>query len=82
MRVAGDVSTFVCEKPSDQLSVHGAVPVRITERVALCPGVIVALPDTVAAGDLIVDVAEPLFEPQDTVTATDTTTDPDALAVN
>jgi hypothetical protein len=47
--VAGLVA-LVCVKPSDQVKVHGAVPVSVADRVVGLPLQIVALPLTFAVG--------------------------------
>jgi hypothetical protein len=49
-RVAGEAATPVWTAPSDQVTVHGAVPVSAAWIVVAPPGQIAAEPDTAAVG--------------------------------
>src|SRR4051812_34357162 len=59
-RVAGEAATFDCVAPSDQTTVHGAVPVSAAWTIVAPPAQIWAVPETEAVGfGLTVTGAEP-----------------------
>jgi len=49
-RVAGDAATPDCVTPSDQVTVHGALPVSAAWTIVAPPGQIAAEPETAAVG--------------------------------
>jgi hypothetical protein len=50
VRVAGLLAILDCVTPSDQVTVHGPIPVNAAEMLKLLPTQFVALPETAAAG--------------------------------
>jgi hypothetical protein len=53
LRDAGDAATPLCVTPSDQITVHGPVPVSAAWIVVEAPWQIVAAPETVAVGRVL-----------------------------
>jgi len=81
--VAGLTVMPLWETPSDQVTLHGAVPVNAAWICAEPPGLIAPPPDTVAVGvDWMGSVRDTDVDPQPLDSVTVTITFPDAPAVN
>jgi hypothetical protein len=74
LRDAGDAATPLCVTPSDQITVHGPVPVSAAWIVVEAPRQIAAVPETVAVGfGVTVTTALPEEVPAQLASETDVT---------